>query len=341
MTETQKLNHENQQRFVIHCKSAANRVKGRFPYTWDLNVYRGCGHGCKYCFALYSHDYMVGTGADQVQQQFAGSSRFFHAVYVKRNLPEMLERQLSSPKWQGEVINLGGITDNYQPWEQEESVMPEVWRILIKYKNPCIISTKSDLILRDYDLIDQLSHLTYVNIASTITCMDENLAAKIEPGAVSPTRRFAMLKTFGNTNAVVGIHDMPIIPYLTDNPENLEGLFQGAKDCGAKYMLTAFLNLRGRTREVFFDFIWKEYPNLLAPLNVLYQDKAAKQAYRSKVYEQISRLRRKYHMPSDYMAPAAKKLSERGKPCGDVHGREQQKKQAASTEEKNEQLRFL
>ena len=292
----------------IHCRTAANRVRGRFPYVWDLNVYRGCGHGCRYCFALYSHDYMVGTADDQTPAAMAGSGRFFDAVYVKRNLPEMLEKQLSSPKWKGEVINLGGVTDNYQPWEAENALMPDVLRILIQFKNPCIISTKSDLILRDYDLIDQLSRLTYVNVASTITCTDEALAAALEPGAVSPSRRFAMLDAFRKTHAVTGVHTMPIIPYLTDNKENLETLYEGARCCGAKYLLPAFLNLRGQTRTSFFEFIWKSYPDLLTPLHRLYEDIDARKEHKARVYKVIRSLAARDHMPSDYMRPAREKM---------------------------------
>ena len=232
----------HEQHITVYCKTAANRVKGRFPYRWDLNIYRGCEHGCRYCFALYTHKYM--------DNRRAGC--FFSTIYKKENIAEQLERQLASPSWKGEVINLGGVTDNYQPLEAENGLMTEVLEVLIKYRNPCIISTKSDLILRDYELIDRLSRMTYVNIASTITCVDEKLAAELEPGAVSPDRRFAMLKEFAKTNASTGVHSMPLIPYLTDDTANLEGLYQGAVSCGARYLLPGYLNLKGATREAFF-----------------------------------------------------------------------------------------
>lgn len=147
----------------ISCNTACTFVKGRFPYHWDLNVYRGCSHDCKYCFARYSHKYLPEKGD------------FSEAIFVKTNIAEALERQLRSPKWDKGVINLGGVTDNYQVAEAMEKQMPEILRLMIKYNNPIIISTKSDLILRDFDLIDQLSRKTYVNIASTITTANETL----------------------------------------------------------------------------------------------------------------------------------------------------------------------
>lgn len=153
----------------IQCSAACNRVRGRFPYHWDLNIYRGCAHCCQYCFALYSHEYME-------------SDDFYSDIFVKTNIAERLERQLKSRNWDRQVINLGGVTDNYQPAEAHYKIMPELLKLLIRFENPAIISTKSDLILRDYDLIDQLSRVAYVNIAATITTMDEDIRGVLEPG---------------------------------------------------------------------------------------------------------------------------------------------------------------
>lgn len=107
--------------------------------------------------------------------------------------------------------------------------MPAVLRVMLKHKMPIIISTKSDFILRDFDLIDELSKHKYVNIAATITTADERLRAKIEPGAVSTERRFAMLEKFKKTDASVGIHMMPVLPFLTDSTENLSSVFPKRK----------------------------------------------------------------------------------------------------------------
>lgn len=290
--------HSNHQHINKRCKTAANAVKGRFPYKWDLNIYRGCQHGCRYCFALYTHKYME-TG---------NAGCFFSAIYKKENIAEQLERQLASPGWKGEVINLGGVTDNYQPWEAENGLMTEVLEVLIKYRNPCIISTKSDLILRDYNLIERLSRMTYVNVASTITCVDEKLAAELEPGAVSPGRRFTMLKEFSRTNVSTGVHSMPLIPYLTDDMDNLEELYEGAASCGADYLLPGYLNLKGPTREAFFDYLFKYRPQLLEPVNRLFTLKGAYKEYRVPKYREIRRLAEKYRMPSECIKGAMDKM---------------------------------
>ncbi|MFZ2537550.1 MAG: radical SAM protein, partial [Oscillospiraceae bacterium] len=141
---------ENNNYKEITCESALNKLKRQIPYGWDLNIYRGCAHGCKYCYAMYSHKYLDSGG-------------FFDDIYVKTNIVEQLEKELSAPSWKREIINIGGVTDSYQSAEATYKIMPEILKLLIKYKTPAIISTKSTLVLRDYDLIDELSQITYIN----------------------------------------------------------------------------------------------------------------------------------------------------------------------------------
>jgi len=281
----------------ITCSMACNKVKGRFPYIWDLNIYRGCEHGCKYCFAMYSHEYL-------------GSDKYFSDIFIKTNIVEKLEQQLRSTSWKSEVINIGGVTDSYQPVEARYKLMPDILRLMIKYKNPCIISTKSDLILRDYDLIAELSELTYVNVAATVTCMDENIREKIEPGGAPSLRRFAMLKEFSKTDASIGLHFMPIIPFLTDNRENIDSLFAHAKDSNVEYVIPATLNLRGKTRWAFFDFIRNEYPYLYTSLQELYKSGGAGKEYKEKLYSMINELRSVYGLSCNYSAIMKAKLKQ-------------------------------
>jgi len=117
-----------------------NKLKRKLPYEWDLNIYKGCEHGCKYCYAMYTHNHLNGM--------------FDQDIYIKTNVVDVLEKELRKPSWDRSIINIGGVTDSYQPCERDQQIMPEILKLLIKYKTPCIISTKSDLVLRDYDLID-------------------------------------------------------------------------------------------------------------------------------------------------------------------------------------------
>jgi len=284
----------------ISCEIALNQLKRRIPYSWDLNIYRGCEHGCKYCYAIYTHDYI-------------DSDDYFGDIYVKTNIIEQLEKQLSNPNWKREIVNIGGVTDSYQPAEEQYKLMPEILRLLIKYKTPAIISTKSDLILRDYDLIDELSKLTYINIAATITTTDEELRKLIEPGGVESSRRFKILKTFRKTNASVGLHVMPIIPYLTDGFNNIDSLFNMAKDSDVHYVLPGTLYLRGKTRTVFFDFIKKEFPHLYNSLLEIYKTGGADKEYKNNLYKTVNELREKYSLSSSYSKPMKEKLKQDNK----------------------------
>jgi DNA repair photolyase len=277
------------------CKAACNKLKRKVPFAWDLNIYRGCEHGCKYCYAMYSHDYL-------------GSEEYFRDIYVKTDIADKLERQLASSSWKREIVNIGGVTDSYQPAEEAYKLMPDILKLMIKYQTPCIISTKSDLVIRDYDLIDELSRITYVNIAATITCMDENIRTKIEPGGVPSLRRFEMLKVFAKTNASTGLHFMPIIPYLTDKRENVDSLYQKAKEAEVDYVLPGVLYLRGKTRTVFFDFIRSEFPELGAPLLALCQTGGADKEYKDTLYKMVNEIKAAYGLSGSYSNPMKEKL---------------------------------
>lgn len=279
------------------CKSALIELKRKVPYGWDLNIYRGCQHGCKYCYAMYSHKYL-------------DSEEFFTDIHVKTNIVDELEKELRSNSWKRDVINIGGVTDSYQPAEAKYQLMPEILKLLIKYKTPAIISTKSKLILRDYDLIDKLSRITYINVAETITTMDEDIRKKIEPFGATSLERFEVLKEFRKTNASIGLHVMPIIPYITDNRENFDSMFKAASDCKVDYVLPGTLYLRGNTRIVFFNFIKKEFPYLYHQLQSMYKAGGVSKEYKDKLYLMVNELRNKYNLSSSYSKPMKEKLNQ-------------------------------
>lgn len=276
-------------------KSALTKLKRKIPYSWDLNIYRGCQHGCRYCYAMYSHKYL-----DSVD--------FFNEIHVKTNIVDELEKELKSENWKREVINIGGVTDSYQPAEANYKLMPHILKLLIKYKTPAIISTKSKLIMRDYDLIDELSHITYINIAATITTMDERVREKIEPGGSTSIERFEFLKAFKKTNASTGLHVMPIIPYITDDEQNFNNMFDIAKQCNVHYVLPGTLYLRGSTRKSFLDFVNKEFPDYHEKLLRLYKTGGASKEYKTELYKKVNELRDMYKLSNSYIKPMREKL---------------------------------
>lgn len=292
MTEKQPYNVT-----VVECDTAANRLKRSIPYRWDLNAYRGCSHGCRYCYAIYTHQHVPGD-------------EFHRDIFAKGNMAERLDRQLSAPGWQRETVNLGGVTDSYQPAEADQKLMPDILRVLIKHKTPAIISTKSDLVLRDYDLIDELSRVAWVNVAASIITTDEALRQRLEPGSATAARRFDVLRQFAKTNATTGLHCMPIIPYLTDGDENFDDLFGRAAACGVSYGLPGTLYLRGKTKPVFLDFMRREFPGQYPALAALYQKGGAGKPYKEDMYKRLNHYRDKHGVSSSYTKPIREKMAQ-------------------------------
>lgn len=269
----------------INCKSAINKIENKFGFCNDLNIYRGCIHKCYYCYAVYSHKYI-------------NSRDFFGEIFVKKNIVEVLEKELSSKNWNREIINLGSVTDSYQLAEKDYKIMPEILKLLIKYKTPMFISTKSDLILRDFDLIARLSNIVPVRIASTITTADEKLSSLIEPNVISPLKRFETLKEFKKTNAVVGVHAIPVMPFITE--DGLENIFIKTKENNLDYAICEVLNLKGECRKIFLNFVRKNfYEHYKKYLYIYNNNGELKEEYKNKIHKKIKYLEEKYNLNYD------------------------------------------
>lgn len=266
----------------IRCKTAIRKVRGRFPYDYDLNIYRGCEHGCLYCYAVYSHRYL-------------NDEKFYEHIYYKENILEVLEKELSSPHWKREKINLGSVCDSYQPCERELQLMRGVLKLMIKYRNPILISTKSKLILRDLDLIAELSALTDVHIVSTVTCADIFVQKIMEPYASISLERMKMLQMMKqHTQAHITILLMPIIPYINDSYENIEAIYELASQIGVEEIVPGVLYLRGPTKTYFLNKIKAYDKNLYQKIEYLYRKGSCDKAYKNQIYDCLSRVRQKY-----------------------------------------------
>lgn len=266
-------------------KTALHKLRsGRLPFNWDLNIYRGCEHGCLYCYAIYSHHHLE-------------DEYFFDSIYYKKNVLIALEKELSKPSWNHETINMGGVCDSYQPIESKLEITREVLKLMIKYKNPIIISTKSTLILRDLDLIKELAEVTSVNIACTITCLEDTVQKIIEPNASKSMDRFKVLKKIKEeTKANIGVHLMPIIPLVTDSHENLDAIYHIASDIGVDYVLPGTMYLRGKTKPHFLNNI-KEYDfHLYQQLYELYRKGSLSKDYKTQLYHRINTYQKKYKL---------------------------------------------
>ena len=279
------------------------------PYKWDLNIYRGCEHRCKYCYALYSHKYLESTYGETLSSSEANSNKFFDNIYIKTNIAEELDKQLSKPSWKNEMIAIGTVTDSYQPIEKEHELMREVLEVLIKHKNPAIISTKSDLILRDLDLIDELSQKNFINIAVTITSLDWEIQRAIEPNTISSEDRLRVLQIVrSQTNASTGLHFMPIIPYLTDSYEHIDAMFKNAEKRNIHTILLGPLNLYGKTRGVFLNFIKNNYPKIYQDILAIYENGRVDRNYSRELFTKIKKIRTNYNIDNNYVKVIKEKL---------------------------------
>lgn len=267
----------------IIAKTALHYHKQEFASNYDLNIYRGCGHHCRYCFAQYSHKYLE-------------SGDFFGEIFVKTNITEPLEKELSKKKWAKHKIAVCGISDCYQPLEKEYKLMHPILKLFKKYKNPIVIITKSTLVLRDKALIADLAKVTDVEIVASVSILDESIRKKTEPCS-SPTKdRIEMLKEFKEIGCNTCVLLMPIIPFLTDKTENLDEIFKLVKENKVDNILTSPLHLRGNTKKEFFKFIAEEYPNLLVKFQRLYSGAYVSKEYRERLKLSINKLRIKYNL---------------------------------------------
>ncbi len=264
----------------MQCRGALHFHNSKWlPYKYDINVYRGCSHRCVYCYAQYSHEYI-------------GGGSFFGDIYAKTNVAHVLKNELMTFKSQ--TVNLGGVCDSYQHAERDMKLMPEVLKELEKHNIPIVLSTKSTLILRDIELIKKMD----AHIAFTVTTMNETVAKLIEPGAPTPKERIAAAAEFARNGVKTGIHMMPIIPYLTSSADSLEAVYRAAKNAGAGYVLAGALNLKGSTRQGFFDSVKTAFPSEHSRIYGLYRDREEYKKYKEQLKSTLGKLRKMYGMQS-------------------------------------------
>lgn len=265
----------------IQCSCALHYHNSRWlPFKYDINVYRGCAHRCIYCYALYSHEYIQG-----------GS--FYNEIYAKVNIADALKREL--PKFSREQVNLGGVTDSYQPAERDYRLMPPVLELLARFKVPVSLCTKSALILRDIELLKSVNEAGGLMSAFTVTTMDKTAERLLEPGAPPPHERMAAVSEIKKQGIICGVHLMPIIPYINSGERSIEALMSAAKDAGADYVLTGALNTKNST---FFESVRQSFPGDYGRIRELYADKKAYKEYREDLGEIIARARKRYGMPA-------------------------------------------
>jgi DNA repair photolyase len=218
------------------------------PYEYSLNAYRGCEHGCIYCYARPSHAYLnLSPGLD-----------FETRLFAKPEAAKLLRAELAKPGYQCSPIALGSNTDPYQPIEREWKITRQILEVLAECKHPLSIVTKSALIERDLDLLVQLARDDLVQVFISVTTLDAEIARKLEPRASSPRRRLQAVQRLNEAGVPCGVLVAPVIPFLTD--AELENILQAAHEHGARTAAYALLRLPYELTDLFKDWLAVHYP---------------------------------------------------------------------------------
>jgi len=252
--------------YEVHAKSVLNRVpaKSRMPFRWTVNPYRGCSHGCAYCFARPTHEFLgFGAGRD-----------FEREIVVKVNAPEVLRVELARRSWKHERVALGTNTDPYQWVEGRYRLMEGIWEVLRDAANPCSVLTKSPLLLRDLALMLEIAGRTSFSACLSIPTLDEKAWRATEPHTPSPRARLEAVAELNRAGIPTGVLIAPLMPGINDAPEQVEPLLAQAAEAGATSIGGATLHLRGEVRTVFMDWLRSQRPDLVPRYEELYRGRA-------------------------------------------------------------------
>jgi DNA repair photolyase len=218
------------------------------PFNASINSYRGCEHGCSYCYARNTHEYLG----------FSAGLDFETKIMVKENAPELLRRELSSPKWKPQELAMSGVTDCYQPIERRLQLTRRCLAVLAEFRNPVSIITKNYLVTRDLDYLRELAAHHAVMVHLSINSLDRELARALEPRASLPNQRLAAVEVLANAGVPVGVLVAPVIPALNDH--EIPAVLKAAKAAGAGWAGTEILRLPLTVAPIFEQWLERNFP---------------------------------------------------------------------------------
>jgi DNA repair photolyase len=271
----------------VQCRSALNSVKG-MPFSWTLNPYRGCTHGCHYCYARRYHK----------QFELGADDEFASVILVKTNLVEVLRRELRKPSWTHELVAIGTATDCYQPIEGSYKLTRRALEVLSEFRNPTSVVTKGPMIVRDKDVLVELSSRAECHVCISVPCVDEDVWRALEPGTAHPLQRLRAVRELVDAGIHAGVLMSPIVPGISSRPALLEQTMRAAVDHGAQFVGSNVMHLEGGTRDHFMRWLETERPNLVAGYQHLYPGKYPLSAYRGEVKRVMKSLRQKLGLQS-------------------------------------------
>ena len=252
--------------YEVRARSAINEVpkQSRMPFRFTINPYRGCSHACVYCFARPTHTFL----------DFNAREDFEREIVVKVNVPELVRAELGRKSWNGEHVALGTNTDPYQWVEGRYKLMPGIWEAMRDHANPCSVLTKSPLLLRDLPLMKEIAEVTDFTANLSIPTLDEKAWRATEPHTPHPRKRIEAVAELNRAGIPTGVLIAPLIPGVNDAPEQLEPLLEGVTEAGAISVGGVGLHLRREVRDIWFDWLRDNRPDLIPRYEELYANGA-------------------------------------------------------------------
>jgi DNA repair photolyase len=224
------------------------------PFKWSLNPYMGCEHRCAFCYVRAYE-----KRADRPSDDAYGRS-----IRVKTNIAGVLRRELSRPAWRRELVSIGAATDPYQPAEGRYRLTRACLQAFADHASPVGIITRGPMIVRDVDVLAAVAVRAHLSVTFSIPTLDDEVWRRMEPGTAHPRQRLRALARLAEAGIRVGVGMAPILPGLSDRPEQLEAVVRAARDAGADHVWCGLLHLRDGTRQHFLDVIERCWPELLA-----------------------------------------------------------------------------
>ena len=271
----------------VRCRSALNRVKG-MPFEWTLNPYRGCTHGCHYCYARRY----------QTQFELGSDDEFASIILVKTNFVEMLRAELDKPSWKGDYVVVGAATDCYQPIEGHYKLTRGALEALCAHENATGVITKGPMVVRDKDVLQDITACAGCNVCVSVPCVDEDAWRQLEPGTAHPMQRLRAVRELVAAGIHAGVLMNPIVPGITSKPALLERTMKAIADHDAQFVGCNVMFLEGGTRDHFMRWLQQEYPHMVDAYTRLYARKYAPSVYRKEVSGLIGMLKKKYGLGS-------------------------------------------
>jgi DNA repair photolyase len=266
------------------CRSALNRVRG-MPFEWSLNPYMGCAHQCTFCYVR----------AFEKRADRPSDDRYGSSIRVKVNVADVLRAELARPSWQGGGVAIGAATDPYQPVEGRYRLTRACLEVLAAAANPFSLITRGPMIVRDIDVLVEATRRADVSVMFSVPTLDTEVWRKTEPGTAPPRQRLRALSRLVEAGIKAGVGMAPILPGLSDRPEQLEEVVKAAREAGATSIWANLLYLRPGTREHFLDSLARDWPEELERYERLYESRAYLKNDQTKpVKEAVNDLRKRY-----------------------------------------------